>query len=414
MNPSASTPSLSKRSLLNAAVIVAALGYFVDIYDLLLFSIVRMESLRSIGFAGRELEVGATLNNIQMTGLMLGGILWGVLGDKRGRLSVLFGSIFLYSIGNFLNGYATTFTEYAFCRFFAGLGLAGELGAGITLVSEVLHPSLRGYGTMIVATVGVTGAIVGGYVAQVFDWRTAFKIGGVLGFALLLLRISVTESGIFENTKKSKVRAGSFFSLFTKADCFGKFSRSILIGVPIWLTIGILVTFAPEFAQDAGVVDPISTAKSVMACYAGFTVGDFLFGMISQWMKSRNRAVALAIVCNFIAALIYLLGLKEVSSSTIYWMCGILGATGGYWAVVCTIAAEQFGTNMRATVATAVPNFIRFSLVPMNLAVLGLKESIGLLNATLIVAVVVVTISLLALRGLKESFGKDLNFVEPI
>jgi putative MFS transporter len=404
----------SKKTLLNAAVIVASLGYFVDIYDLLLFSIVRVESLRSLGFAGRELEVGATLSNIQMTGLMIGGILWGVLGDKRGRLSVLFGSIFLYSLANFLNGYAATFTEYAFCRFFAGLGLAGELGAGITLVSEVLHPSLRGYGTMIVASVGVSGAVVGGWVAQVFDWRTAFKIGGALGFALLLLRIGVKESGIFEQTQGADVRRGSFFSLFTQMDRFRRFTLSILIGVPIWLTIGILVAYAPEFSTQFGVPEAVSSARSVMACYAGFVVGDLLFGFLSQGLKSRNQAVFWAIILNFITALVYLLGARGVSADTVYALCFLLGATGGYWAVVCTIAAEQFGTNMRATVATAVPNFIRFSLVPMNTAVLALKERIGLVEGTLLVAVFVVTVALWSLRGLKESFGKDLSFVEPI
>ena len=408
------TQSQSKKSLLHAAVIVAALGYFVDIYDLLLFSIVRVDSLRSLGFTGRELEVGAHLNNIQMTGLMLGGIFWGMLGDRKGRLSVLFGSIFLYSIANFLNGYASSFTEYAFCRFFAGLGLAGELGAGITLVSEVLHPTLRGYGTMIVATVGVTGAIVGGWVAQVFDWHTAFKIGGVLGFLLLILRIGVTESGMFQETQGKQVRKGSFFSLFTDGSRFKRFSLSILIGIPIWLTIGILVTFAPEFAKSFGVIGEVSTAKAVMACYSGFVIGDFLFGMLSQWMKSRNRAVFWAIVLNFCSALVYLLGMKGASSNLIYIMCVIMGTSGGYWAVVCTIAAEQFGTNLRATVATAVPNFIRFSLVPMNLIVLNLKPQIGLVKSVLIVGVVVVTIALISLRGLKDSFGRDLKFVEPI
>jgi MFS family permease len=406
--------SVSKKSLLHAAVIVAALGYFVDIYDLLLFSIVRVTSLREIGFQGRELEVGATLNNIQMTGLVLGGILWGILGDKRGRLSVLFGSIFLYSAANFLNGFADNFTKYAFCRFFAGLGLAGELGAGITLVSEVLHPSLRGYGTMIVATVGVSGAVVGGWVAQVFPWQTAFKIGGGLGFLLLLLRIGVSESGMFQESREKDLKRGDFFSLFTSMSRFRRFAFTILSGVPIWLTIGILVTFAPEFAKSFGISGEVTAAKAVMACYAGFVVGDFSFGMLSQWMKSRNRAVLIAILLNAAALVFYLLGLQGCTSDQLYWMCGVLGATGGYWAVVCTIAAEQFGTNIRATVATAVPNFIRFSLVPMNLIFLQLKPEFGIVKSALIVSAGVVLIALFSLRGLQESFGKDLNFVEPL
>ena len=408
------TGTQSRKTLFNAVVIIAALGYFVDIYDLLLFSIVRVESLRSLGYAGRELEIGAFLNNIQMTGLMIGGIFWGMLGDRKGRLSVLFGSIFLYSVANFANAYAQDFNQYAICRFFAGLGLAGELGAGITLVSEVLPASMRGYGTMIVATVGVTGAIVGGWVAEVFNWRTAFQIGGGLGFALLLLRIGVAESGIFNESKMKNVSRGNFLKLFTSRDRFQRFSLCILAGVPIWFTIGILVAYAPEFAKSFGIMEPVSASKAIMACYLGFVIGDFGFGMISQLIKSRNRAVLWAIGSNFVACLVYLLAMHEASVTAIYVMAAVLGTSGGYWAVICTMASEQFGTNLRATVTTAVPNFIRFALVPMNLSVLALKQSFGLVNGALIVGVVVIVIAFLSLRGLKECYGKELDFVEEV
>ena len=400
------------KRLLNAAVVVAALGYFVDIYDLLLFSIVRVDSLRSIGYAGRELEVGAYLNNIQMTGLMIGGIFWGMLGDKKGRLSVLFGSIFLYSVANLLNGYAANFTQYAFCRFFAGLGLAGELGAGITLVSEVLPPLLRGYGTMIVATVGVSGAIVGGFVAQAYSWRTAFQIGGALGFVLLILRIGVAESGIYKQVATSSATRGNFLSLFTSKSKFKRFSLCILSGVPIWFTIGVLVTYGPEFAKNFGIMESIGTAKAVMACYLGFVLGDFGSGMLSQILKSRNRAVRFAIIANAISILIYLVALKNVSAEVFYIWCVVMGTTAGYWAVIVTMASEQFGTNLRATVTTAVPNFIRFSLVPMNFAVLMLKSEVGLVYSALIVGSVVLLIAYLSIQNLEESFGRDLNFVE--
>jgi putative MFS transporter len=400
------------KKLLSAVVVVAALGYFVDIYDLLLFSIVRVESLRSIGYAGRELQVGAYLNNIQMTGLMMGGIFWGVLGDKKGRLSVLFGSIFLYSVANFLNGYAANFTQYAFCRFFAGLGLAGELGAGLTLVCEVLPAELRGYGTMIVATVGVTGAIVGGYVAQIFHWRTAFQIGGGLGFFLLLLRIGVAESGVYKQVATSGISRGNFLNIFTNANKAKRFALCILAGVPIWFTIGVLVSYGPEFAKSFGMTESIGTAKAVMACYLGFTIGDFASGLLSQLIKSRNLAVKIFILFNFSCFLIYLLAMKEVTATTFYIACVILGTSGGYWAVVCTMAAEQFGTNLRATVTTAVPNFIRFSLVPMNLAVLALKERLGLVHSALLIGTFVSAIAYLSIQNLDEPFGRDLNFVE--
>jgi hypothetical protein len=268
---------------------------------------------------------------------------------------------------------------------------------------------------MIVATVGVSGAIVGGWVAQVYDWRTSFKIGGVLGFLLLVLRIGVSESGIFQQLKESSpVKRGNFFSLFTSGDRFKRFFLTILVGVPIWLTIGILVNYAPEFAKGFGVEGEVGTARAVMACYTGFVIGDFLFGMLSQGLKSRNRAILIAILANAACGVVYLTALRSATPNGVYLMCLLLGATGGYWAVICTVAAEQFGTNLRATVATAVPNFIRFALVPMNLGVLGLKPMIGLVNAAFVVGGVVILVALLSLRGLKDSYGRDLDFVEPI
>ncbi len=400
-------------ALLNPIVIVAALGYFVDIYDLLLFSIVRVQSLASIGYEGRELYAGAILSNIQVAGLILGGILWGALGDKRGRLSVLFGSIFLYSAANFANGFVEHFTEYAFCRFFAGLGLAGELGAGITLVAEVLPPKLRGIGTMIVATVGVSGAVVGGFVGQVFDWRVSFMIGGVLGFALLIFRIGVSESAIFAKAKKSKTtRRGNFFDLFTSKERFQRFIYCVLVGLPIWFTIGILMTFAPEFAKHFRIQGEVTSALSVMYTYAGFMIGDFSSGLLSQWFKSRNKAVITFVLMNALAVALYLFALNGSSVTAFYAVCVFLGTTSGYWAVVVTMAAEQFGTNLRATAATSVPNLIRGALIPMNVAFLGLKSTMDLSSSAAIVGSVAILISVIATMGLRETFGKDLNFIE--
>jgi MFS family permease len=403
---------MSNIRILNAAVIVAALGYFVDIYDLLLFNIVRVESLRSIGYLGRELEVGATLHNIQMTGLVIGGIVWGVLADRKGRLSVLFGSIFIYSIANFLNGYAANFTQYAICRFVAGFGLAGELGAGITLVAEVLPAHLRGYGTMLVATIGVSGAVVGGLVAQVFDWRLCYKIGGALGFGLLLLRIGVSESSVFQNVKNHNVSKGNIIKLIRNKDCFKRFMLCILSGVPIWFTIGILVAYSPEFAKEFNILDPILTSKAIMYCYIGFVLGDFASGYLSQLIKSRNTAVKIFLAMNFFTVLLFLFMMNGSSAEKLYWMCCFLGLTGGYWAVVVTMSAEQFGTNVRGTVATTVPNFIRFAVVPMSLSFITLKPYLGLVQSALIINLIVTGIAFVAVYALKDSYGKDLNFVE--
>ena len=280
------------RQVFSLPVIVAALGYFVDIYDLVLFSIVRVPSLKGIGLSGQELiDKGVFLLNMQMAGMLLGGILWGVLGDRKGRLKIMFGSIFLYSLANLANGMVTSIEAYACLRFIAGIGLAGELGAGITLVSEVLHRTIRGYGTMIVATVGVSGAILANIVAKGFDWRTAFFIGGVLGLLLLLLRVSVAESGMFKGMETNQVSRGNFLALFTSRDRFGRFVHSILIGLPSWFVVGVLITFSPEFAKTLAVQGTISAGNAVMYCYLGLVVGDLASGLLSQLLQSRKKVV---------------------------------------------------------------------------------------------------------------------------
>ena len=399
--------------LLNPIVIIAALGYFVDIYDLLIFSMVRVPSLKEIGFAGRELAFGGTLANIQMTGLVLGGIFFGILGDKRGRLSVLFGSIILYSLANFLNGYATTFTEFCFLRFFAGFGLAGELGAGITLVTEVLSPQLRGYGTMMVATVGMSGALVASQIVQHFDWRLAYKIGGMLGFLLLLMRVSVSESELFKSVeKKSGVRRGNFFDLFNDKSRFKRFAYCVVVGLPIWFSLGILAAYSPEFAKQLELPEPVTAAKVLFYCYIGFVSGDFASGLLSQVIRSRKRAIQIFVLLNLVSTLFFLFGLHHASMEAFYVISALLGFTGGYWAVVVTLAAEQFGTNMRSTVATTVPNFIRFGLVGMNSIFLMLKSDLGMVGSAIAVGSVVMICSLLASTQLSETFGKNLDFHE--
>ncbi len=400
------------RELLKPVVIVAALGYFVDIYDLLLFNIVRIPSLQAIGLKGQELQMGAFLHNIQMIGMVFGGILWGVLGDKRGRLSVLFGSIILYSAANLLNAFIVDFQQYAILRFFAGVGLAGELGAGVTLVAETLPKDLRGYGTTLVATVGVLGAVLAGIVADIFDWRVCYMIGGGLGFLLLLLRIGVHESGMFAELKsKSDVARGNFGMLFSSKTRFVRYLRCILIGVPVWYVIGILVAFAPEFARVLGATGEVKASKSILFCYAGLSAGDFASGYLSQLLKSRLKPVLIFLGICVLFSVIYF-NAHGFSPEGIYALCFGLGFGTGYWAVLVTIAVEQFGTNLRATAGTTVPNFVRGSLVPVSLTFLAMKSSLGLIGSAALTGMVVFTIALFALRGLRETFGHDLDFNE--
>ena len=407
----------NSKGLFSVPVIVAALGYFVDIYDLLLFSIVRRPSLISLGVPEDQLFTqGEFLLQIQMTGLLIGGLIWGIMGDKRGRLSVLFGSILLYSAANIANGFATTVDQYAILRFIAGIGLAGELGAGITLVAEVLPARLRGYGTTLVASVGLMGAVLANFVAKEYDWRNAYFIGGGLGLMLLFTQMRVFESGIFLKVKDQTVQRGNFFQLFNNSARFKKFMGSIFIGLPIWFTIGILITFSPEFAKALHIDGKISAGDAVMFSYIGLAVGDLSSGLISQFMKSRKKVVALFIYLTLFVIVLFLFTPGR-SVNQFYVTCFLLGVGIGYWALFVTIAAEQFGTNLRSTVATTVPNFIRGTVVPLTLAFRYLREALGgddsaVIYGALIVGLVTIGIALVALRAIQETFGREMNFLE--
>ncbi|MCL4280603.1 MAG: MFS transporter, partial [Ignavibacteriaceae bacterium] len=335
--------------LFNTTVLVSALGYFVDIYDLILFGIVRIPSLVDLGIKGDGLiTTGVLLLNMQMGGMLIGGIIWGILGDKKGRISVLFGSIFLYSIANFLNAFVSSTEMYAVLRFFAGVGLAGELGAAITLVSEVMPKETRGYGTAIVASIGVSGAIAAAVVGELFNWKTAYIIGGVLGFLLLIMRIKMFESGLYKNLKEINVGKGKFFSLFTSKDRFFRYMNCILIGMPIWFVVGVLITFSPEFGKVLGVSETVTAGKSILFTYLGLIFGDLVSGFLSQYLKSRKKVFLIFLTMTAIFILIYLF-VYGLSLFQFYFLCTLLGISIGYWAVFVTTASEIFGTNLRST-----------------------------------------------------------------
>jgi MFS family permease len=393
-------------------VLVAALGYFVDIYDLILFSIVRVSSLRELGVPDAELlDTGVLLLNMQMGGMLVGGVLWGVLGDKRGRLSVLFGSICLYSIANLANGFVATIPQYALLRLVAGIGLAGELGAGVTLVSELMPRETRGYGTTIIATVGICGAVVAALVADLTHWRTAYLVGGGLGIALLLLRIGVYESGMFEQLRHQQVRRGSFLALFSTWDRARRYVCVILIGVPIWYVVGILVTFSPEFGRAFGMRELPSAGTAVMLAYVGLAVGDLTSGAASQLLRSRKRIV-LAFLGLTTAGLALYFTVAPLSLFAFYAVCGVLGFATGYWAVFVTIASEQFGTNIRATATTSAPNFVRGAVVLLTSAFQAAAPAIGVIGSGLAVGAVALAVAFASLALLDETFAKDLDFVE--
>ncbi|MBM3278183.1 MAG: MFS transporter [Candidatus Handelsmanbacteria bacterium] len=404
----------ARSSSVALAVLAAALGFFVDAYDLLLYSIVRNQSLKGIGLEGEALlSTGIDLLNAQLIGMLLGGIGWGVWGDRHGRRSVLFGSIVLYSAATFANGFIDTIGAYAACRFIAGLGLAGELGAGVTLVAELMTPQQRGYGTMIVAAVGVLGVVTASLVGDTFPWRTAYFIGGGLGFLLLLLRLGVSESLLFDRTKALPVSRGNFLALFTTPDRLKRYACLILVAMPIWYAIAILVTFAPELGLALGLPEAPKAGMAILLYYLALTGGDLTNGYLSQRLQTRKRIIAAFMLLTAASGAAYF-ALGGASLNLFYAICFLLGWSSGYWAIFITVSAEQFGTNLRATAAVTAPNFVRGLTALLTLAFKNLKPLLGTVPGAALIGVLVLLLALVALFQLEETYGKDLDYLEPV
>jgi MFS family permease len=402
--------------ILSLPVLVAALGYFVDVYDLLLFTIVRQPSVMSLGATAETIIVdSAHIINWQMSGLLIGGILWGVLGDKKGRLKVLFGSIILYSTANFLTSFVQTVDQYAYCRFLGGIGLAGELGAGITLVSEMLPKNKRGIGTSLVAGIGLFGAVFAYFTFKATaDWRLCYQIGGVLGFCLLILRVKVAESFMFESAKLANISKGNFLLFFSSYKRFSKYIKAILIGLPTWFVIGVMINYSNKFASTLYGVNLIDSGKSVMFAYIGIATGDLLIGYVSQYFKSRKKALLLFYALSIIGMVLFFSSFNN-TDDRMYAICGFLGFSTGYWAIFNTMAAEQFGTNLRATAATTIPNMVRGALPLINFLFLDiLQKSMGwnIVQSGIFTGATVMLITLIAFVYTEETYHKDLDYLE--
>ncbi len=406
-------------SIFNVAVIVAALGYFVDIYDLLLFTIVRQPSLAGLRVdlsnSKMVLSASSKIINWQMFGLLIGGIVWGIMGDKKGRLSVLFGSIILYSVANFVTGYVQNTDQYAYARFVAGIGLAGELGAGITLVSELLPKNKRGVGTSLVAGIGLFGAVFA-YFTYKFtnDWRLCYKIGGGLGVSLLFLRITVAESGMFNSVKQAGVSRGNLLAFFTNASRFKKYILAILIGLPTWFVIGVLVNLSDQFAKAFYGNNAIETGRAIMYAYAAIAVGDILVGLVSQYFQSRKKALYLFYAFTVISGIFFFSGIIQ-NDAMMYVACTFLGFSTGFWAIFVTMGAEQFGTNLRATAATTIPNMVRGALPLINMLFLNLFQKSWnwpIVKSAIVTGSIVMAVTLVAAYFTEETFHKDLDYTE--
>ncbi len=411
----------TKKNTVWLTVLVASLGYFVDIYDLQLFNIVSKQSIAALGITDQTIidKYDYTLFLWQMSGMLVGGIFWGVIGDTKGRRNILFGSILIYSLANIANAFVLDMTQYTIVRFIAGLGLAGELGAAITLVSEVMHKEKRGYGTMIIVTMGALGAVAAALISQLQlqwfglqNWQVMYIIGGTLGLLLLLLRMGTFESGMFDAMKKTKVSKGNFFMLLNQAQRLKRYIACILIGLPVWYCVGVLIKFSEKFAVTNHVQgEPVKVGFAIMFAYIGLSAGDLLSGLLSQLFRSRKKIVLFYLLSSISVTLVFLY-VQHMSTTMFYVMCFLIGTATGYWALFVTMASESFGTNIRATVTTTVPNFVRGAVVPITLGFKALEPIIGNTSSALLIGVICISLGIISLRFIPETFGKDLNYTE--
>lgn len=397
-----------------SVILFAALGYFVDIYDLLLFSIVRVPSLKDLGLDADGVQtVGKALLNLQLAGILFGGIFWGILGDKKGRERVLVGSILTYSLANILNGFVPNIESYYVLRFIAGFGLAGELGAGITLINETLDKEHRGWGAMILATFGPFGAVCAALVSGYFEWRTAFIVGGIMGLLLLFFRLRTIESKLFLNAKTNanKHLFGNFLYIFKTPQLCWKYIKSFLIGVPIWFSFGIVIVFALEYSKALHVVGEVNNAKTILFAYIGMTIGDFTNGSLGQIIKSRKWAIIIFLI-GLSLSIGTLIAIPNLNAKAFYFICSSIGFFSGYWATFITMTSEQFGINIRSTVSSTIPNFVRASVIPLSFVFDFFKNSYSISLATAILGGVLILISLFAVVNSKETFQRDLDYFD--
>lgn len=394
------------------AVVASSLGFFVDLYDIIIVSVVRQASLLAVGVAEDELlSKGIWLLNVQMVGMLIGGFLWGIMGDKKGRLTVLFGSILMYSSATYLCAHVTTYEIYLLLRFIAGIGLSGELGAAITLTTELLPQKYRGIGPAIIASFGMLGAIFGSVVGGNYSWEFTYQLGGIMGFALLFMRIGLVESGFFKNLEMQNIQKGNLFILFKNKPLFKKYISVILMGFPGWFANGVIMTFTPEIAKAMGMEVIPKVSIVFMLFFIGFTFGDFSCGLVSQWLKSRKRAIKYYLT-SFAIVLVFYFVFGRLSEYWYYTFFLFMGISAGYTIVLLTLSAEQTGTNLRSTATTSALNLLRASVIPQTILFTLLTQWIGAYYGAIIVGVFSVGIASWAFLNLEETFNKSLDFVE--
>jgi putative MFS transporter len=409
-----SLPTMTKLSRFNIFLVlfVASFGYFVDVYDLWVFAAVRVASLKDLGVPTAEImPTGILLLNLQMGGMLLGGILFGVLGDRMGRTRVMFFSILTYSLATLANAFVPNVETYAVLRFLSGIGLAGELGLGATLISEILPKEKRGLGVGVLVGFGVMGPMAAGLAAQAFDWKTCYLIGGILGLALLALRVRVAESPIFQEAEKTATRQGDLRLMFESPTRLWRFLGCVALGLPTWLVFGILITFSEEILGSLS-LPALAAPILLVYCNIAMPIGNFVTIGVSQYFKNRRWVMAGFTLFALVGVMALFLLPRPLSPFEVKIVYMVITFAAGSWVLMAVIAAESFGTNLRATAATAVPNFARASVIPMTLGLQALKPHMPLGDAVMILMGLCFILPLIALWRLKETFGKPLNYFE--
>jgi MFS transporter, putative metabolite:H+ symporter len=381
-------------------------GYFIDIFDLVLFSTLRISSFEELKITDPTYWT-VVFFNLQMTGILVGGIFWGKMADIKGRSWSFMGTILVFSIANIINGLTSSLTVYGICRFIAGFGLAGEMGSGIALICEKVPDEKRSLYLGFVSSLGCIGAVLSGWLGDIVYWRYLFIGSGFAGILLTLLRKNLLEPDLFRKTATLNIPRGQWKTLFQSPPDLIRFILLIFLGIPMWYIIGILWSFSTEMTSTIG-LNIFTSGQAILWGYVGVWMGDMLMPFVSQFLKSRIFTIQICLIM-MLLGVIYLFQFQPHSLLSFQLTHIFLGFTIGYWAVYATLCGESFGTNIRALTSTSLPSLIRFSSIPMMIIYQYGRDE-NELNIALGMGLTVLCISMITTYFIKDTFQKDIDF----
>lgn len=402
-------------------ILVASLGYFVDAYDLIIASVVRSSAIVELGLAQvgtpEHTKYAQLFEYVQSAGILLGGIIFGVYSDKKGRKKALYYSIAIYSIANILNGLLSASvpfvgTVYCILRFICGFALAAELSIGIVMISETMKAKHRGYGTMIVVSFGILGAVLAAVLFEFIGihWQTLYLIGGIAGVLLLIFRFSVKETNPFLDLENQESERGSWVMIFKNRRLLKILFNAILLGFPIYFFISIPIKFATDYGKELGLT--IKGTIPIIVFYIAMSVSDIIANYLCQLFENRKKVLYFYLgLCTISVFLLHFYP-PTTPEQYFYLFSPLMGFASGYWALLITFTNEQIGTNIRSTYTTAVPNVVRSLFIPIQLLLTVLQPTFGTSTSVFYIGVLAVILALLGLYSLKETWGKNLKFID--